>query len=186
MAEEWERLKQLFNEALELGPEERVRFLAKACAGQDALRGEVESLLAHHAAGGFTDLVRTHVHGLVMARGTAGDFPQRPDTAKSSLPLQEERASITERLEETGIQDRIQLVVDVLRQHEYEPNVLKLLAAAALANPKDFEIRGQRVGNYHLIKEIGRGGMGLVYLAARADDTYQKLVAIKLVKRGTG
>jgi len=30
MAEEWERLKQLFNKALEFGPDKRAVFLAKA------------------------------------------------------------------------------------------------------------------------------------------------------------
>ena len=40
------------------------------------------------------------------------------------------------------------------------------------------------VGSYKVIREIGHGGMGTVYLAARADDQYKKLVAIKLVRRG--
>ncbi|MDX1980062.1 MAG: protein kinase [Bryobacteraceae bacterium] len=39
------------------------------------------------------------------------------------------------------------------------------------------------VGNYEIVRELGRGGMGAVYLAARADDQYRKLVAIKLVLR---
>jgi len=43
---------------------------------------------------------------------------------------------------------------------------------------------GRRIGSYRLTKEIGRGGMGAVYLAIRADDEFQKRVAIKLVKRG--
>ena len=42
----------------------------------------------------------------------------------------------------------------------------------------------RRIGNYRVIKEIGRGGMGAVYLAERADEQYQRRVAIKLVKRG--
>ncbi|MCC7124950.1 MAG: protein kinase [Acidobacteria bacterium] len=41
------------------------------------------------------------------------------------------------------------------------------------------------IGPYHTISELGRGGMGKVYLAVRADDAYQKRVAVKLVKRGT-
>lgn len=44
---------------------------------------------------------------------------------------------------------------------------------------------GQRLGAYELIREIGRGGMGTVYLARRADDEFEKEVAIKLLKRGT-
>jgi serine/threonine protein kinase len=42
----------------------------------------------------------------------------------------------------------------------------------------------QRVGSYRLIRQIGVGGMGAVYLAARADDTFNKRVAIKLVRSG--
>jgi len=45
-------------------------------------------------------------------------------------------------------------------------------------------IEGRRIGPYRLIREIGRGGMGDVYLAARADEEYDQQVAIKLVKRG--
>jgi eukaryotic-like serine/threonine-protein kinase len=41
-----------------------------------------------------------------------------------------------------------------------------------------------QIGNYKLLREIGRGGMGAVYLAERDDQTYHKQVAIKLVKRG--
>jgi serine/threonine protein kinase len=43
---------------------------------------------------------------------------------------------------------------------------------------------GRKVGPYRLEKELGRGGMGTVYLASRDDDTYEKKVAIKLVRRG--
>jgi serine/threonine protein kinase len=43
---------------------------------------------------------------------------------------------------------------------------------------------GQIIGSYRLESEIGRGGMGAVYLASRADEAYDKKVAIKLIKRG--
>src|SRR5438874_4371927 len=43
---------------------------------------------------------------------------------------------------------------------------------------------GQLIGAYRIVREIGRGGMGAVYLAERADEQYQKQVAIKLIKRG--
>ena len=42
----------------------------------------------------------------------------------------------------------------------------------------------RRIGAYRVLREIGRGGMGTVYLAARADDEFQKLVAIKIIRRG--
>jgi eukaryotic-like serine/threonine-protein kinase len=39
-----------------------------------------------------------------------------------------------------------------------------------------------RLGSYRLLKEIGRGGMGTVYLAERADGQFQKQVAVKMVR----
>jgi serine/threonine protein kinase/tetratricopeptide (TPR) repeat protein len=41
---------------------------------------------------------------------------------------------------------------------------------------------GSRLGPYRLIELIGRGGMGEVYQAERADDHYDSRVAIKLVR----
>jgi protein kinase/serine/threonine-protein kinase len=44
---------------------------------------------------------------------------------------------------------------------------------------------GKRMGAYRVLREIGRGGMGSVYLAERADGQFQKRVAIKVLRRGT-
>ncbi|MGI9086526.1 MAG: serine/threonine-protein kinase [Chthoniobacterales bacterium] len=44
---------------------------------------------------------------------------------------------------------------------------------------------GYRLGAWQIIRELGRGGMGAVYLAERADGEFEKRVAIKLLKRGT-
>jgi non-specific serine/threonine protein kinase/serine/threonine-protein kinase len=44
---------------------------------------------------------------------------------------------------------------------------------------------GRRIGAYRIVRELGRGGMGAVYLAERADQEFTKQVAIKLLKRGT-
>ena len=40
---------------------------------------------------------------------------------------------------------------------------------------------GDQVGVYRLVEEIGRGGMGVVFLAERDDDQYRQKVAIKLL-----
>ncbi len=45
-------------------------------------------------------------------------------------------------------------------------------------------LAGKRVGAYRIVREIGRGGMGAVYLATRDDEVFQKRVAIKVVKPG--
>src|SRR5262249_20053983 len=43
---------------------------------------------------------------------------------------------------------------------------------------------GSRIGDYQLMREVGRGGMGDVYRAVRADGHFDKEVAIKLVRGG--
>ena len=45
-------------------------------------------------------------------------------------------------------------------------------------------MQGRVVGAYRLIREIGRGGMGAVYLAERADGIFKTNAAVKLIKRG--
>ena len=42
----------------------------------------------------------------------------------------------------------------------------------------------RRIGNFELIRLIGEGGMGEVYLAARADDQFRQYAAIKLMRVG--
>jgi len=43
---------------------------------------------------------------------------------------------------------------------------------------------GELIGPYRIVRVLGRGGMGEVYLCERADDQYRKQVAIKLVGSG--
>ncbi len=43
---------------------------------------------------------------------------------------------------------------------------------------------GRSLGPYRIIREIGHGGMGGVYLGARADEAFQKFVAIKILRGG--
>src|ERR1051326_2737586 len=55
--------------------------------------------------------------------------------------------------------------------------------ATALASEDASDV-GRRVGAYLVTREIGRGGMGTVYLAARADGYFEKEVALKVLNRG--
>jgi serine/threonine protein kinase len=116
MNENWERVQSLFLQAVDLRPEERVRFLDRACSNDAKVRREVESLLAHDGAG------EQHI---AEALG---------DTAQSLFEAE--------------------------------------------------NLVGARLGAWRVLHEIGRGGMGTVYLAARDDDQFQKRVALKVVKRG--
>jgi serine/threonine protein kinase/tetratricopeptide (TPR) repeat protein len=43
---------------------------------------------------------------------------------------------------------------------------------------------GKKVGAYRIVREIGQGGMAVVYLGERDDQNYRKQVAIKMVKPG--
>ena len=79
-------------------------------------------------------------------------------------------------------------VESLLAAHANAANFIKAPAADFAAdllpeNPAAAN-EGKRCGPYRLIREIGHGGMGEVYLAARDDDQYRKQVAIKLVRRG--
>ncbi len=43
---------------------------------------------------------------------------------------------------------------------------------------------GERIGPYRLLRTLGRGGMGTVYLAERADAQFEMQVAIKCIQKG--
>jgi serine/threonine protein kinase len=43
---------------------------------------------------------------------------------------------------------------------------------------------GKEIDSYLIVREIGHGGMGTVYLATRSDASFEKQFAIKLIKRG--
>ena len=50
--------------------------------------------------------------------------------------------------------------------------------------PKAEEVAGLTVGRYRLLEEVGRGGAGTVYLAERADGSFEQQVAVKVLRRG--
>ncbi len=116
-SDRFQRCEELFHSALELDGVAREAFLREACAGDVALRAEVERLLSAHVR--------------------AGDFIGSPAVARPSSWADSE-----------------------------EPWT------------------GRRIGPYSIVRELGRGGMGAVYLAERADGQYQQRVALKLIKRG--
>jgi serine/threonine-protein kinase len=118
-SERWARVKELFEAAADLTPNERAALLTKECDGDDSLRQEVESLLDSDAQ---TDA-----------------FIEQP-------------------------------VLEMPRD--------------LFPEPPEESLVGHQYGAYQILREIGRGGLGAVYLAARADDEYRKEVALKLVRRG--
>jgi eukaryotic-like serine/threonine-protein kinase len=56
-------------------------------------------------------------------------------------------------------------------------------AAPETAQDAEVDLTGERIGAYRIVRSLGRGGMGEVFLAERAEQ-FQQQVAIKLVRRG--
>ncbi|MBW4696552.1 MAG: hypothetical protein KME03_01385 [Aphanocapsa lilacina HA4352-LM1] len=84
-----------------------------------------------------------------------------------------------------------QFIDQLLAIHEQQPDflsapMLSLLAGiAGEAAPVSAPLRaGQRLGAYRVVCELGRGGMGVVFLAERADGQFQKQVCIKVLQTG--
>src|SRR5262245_7437671 len=94
------------------------------------------------------------------------------------------QAFLAESLADESIRQEVERLV---RAHEAAGGFMDDPAASAafevLADP-ELAFVGVHVGPYRIAREIGRGGMGTVYLAERADDQFDKQVAIKLIKRG--
>jgi serine/threonine-protein kinase len=118
-ADEWARVRDLFEAALKQRPSQRAAFLDQACSDNPAVRAEVTSLLDAH--------------------DSATDFIEAP---------------------------------------AYE------VAADLLADDPPESLAGRALGPYLIRHEIGRGGMGIVYLA---DDTrLARRVALKAIAPGAG
>jgi serine/threonine protein kinase/Tol biopolymer transport system component len=65
--ERWQKVEQLYHAALEREESERAAFLHEVCAGDDALRQEVESLLAHeNGANSFLDAPAIEVAAKIL------------------------------------------------------------------------------------------------------------------------
>jgi eukaryotic-like serine/threonine-protein kinase len=69
MDERWQEIERIYHAAWELDKSSRVEFLAKACAGDDGLRREVECLLANdEEAGSFLEKPAIEMAAGAMAR----------------------------------------------------------------------------------------------------------------------
>ncbi len=75
-------------------------------------------------------------------------------------------------------------VWDLLAADEATGNPLDETVAGLGARLLTASAAGQRIGPHRLLREIGRGGMGTIYLAVRDDGEYREEVAIKLIRNG--
>jgi serine/threonine protein kinase len=124
--ERWQLVERIYHEAMECEPGQRSFVLEHACAQDQSLREEVESLLQY------------------------GELP-------------------VDFLEKPAIEVMAQVLAEDLREVEAR-NSTRMI--------------GARISQYRIVDKLGSGGMGDVYRAIRADDQFEKQVAIKLVRRG--
>ncbi len=107
--------------------------------------------------------------------------------AAIELKLDERAAFLTEACAgDAGLRSRVE---KLLASHDGAGAFLQSPAAVDAGaieqiEPSAEQAVGKRIGPYEIIRELGHGGMGTVYLAVRVDDQYRKQVAIKLVNRG--
>jgi eukaryotic-like serine/threonine-protein kinase len=103
-----------------------------------------------------------------------------------SLPVGERTACIDRASD--GDDELRREVISLLASHKAAPGgfVQEKIKNAVLSfhEMKLAVTQTTRVGPYRLIRELGRGGMGTVFLAERDDDQYKASVAIKLVRPG--
>jgi eukaryotic-like serine/threonine-protein kinase len=79
-----------------------------------------------------------------------------------------------------GDEDLRREVSSLLESYQETGSVLDKPVASPFAARVDPMV-GRSIGSYRIIRQIGRGGMGSVYLAERSDDQYRRRVAIKAV-----
>ena len=72
-------------------------------------------------------------------------------------------------------------VVSLLQHHDGAESFFERSPVEGINLPTD-PLLGKRVGLYKVLRQIGLGGMGTVYLAERADDQFRKRVALKVVR----
>lgn len=79
---------------------------------------------------------------------------------------------------------RDQVLSLIAASEEGDSQIRKAIARAADDAGSADMTGDDRIGAYRIERELGRGGMGTVYLAVRDDDEFHKKVAIKIVRSG--
>jgi serine/threonine-protein kinase len=82
-----------------------------------------------------------------------------------------------------ALRSRVRTLLDA---HERSAGFLKApaveLAAVLLEEPPTSTQAPERAGPFRIVRELGHGGMGVVYLAEREGGEFQQRVALKLVR----
>ncbi len=99
-------------------------------------------------------------------------------TSAVDLPPDECAAFVAR--ETAGDEDLGRELNGMLHQHSRAGERIARAIGQAAAAKSGAEWIGRRFGPYRIVREIGHGGMGLVFEAVRDDLEYQKTVALKV------
>ncbi|KFK63001.1 serine/threonine protein kinase, partial [Vibrio vulnificus] len=78
--------------------------------------------------------------------------------------------------------DVYRALTPLIQPHEHEPFTALLGFHANHATEIPLDLSNQLIDKYQLTHELGRGGMGVVYAAYRADETFEQQLAIKFIQ----
>lgn len=81
-------------------------------------------------------------------------------------------------------EDLFREVLSLLQADQDAHSILDGSALDASGISSKLSAEGKVIGAYRIVKQVGTGGMGVVYLAERADGQFQQKVALKVIKRG--
>ena len=70
----------------------------------------------------------------------------------------------------------------LLAAHESPSGILERRLPPATTALAAEPLRDRRIGPYRVVRELGRGGMGVVYLAERDDGQFRRRVAVKVLR----
>jgi WD40 repeat protein/serine/threonine protein kinase len=173
--ERWQRIKQLYHTALEREANEREAFLAEACAGDEAFRIEIKSLLRCDArAEGFMEAPALEVAAQLQAEEQAAETfdplshtnldPSKPGSGSSPVPpifIGDYR--VLRKLGEGGMG----VVYEAEQRHPRRLVALKVIRGGRLVDEYQVKLFQREV---QALARLKHQGIAAIYEAGRTDD----------------